>query len=388
MNPKLPPDLQQTPTSKKFPLWLVIAILAVLIIGGVAVAFFYKTPRGITPTENNTVTKIPTPSVSLNPTPEPTQVPYQEATIKQFTIKTGIDVKGPFQDLPYGLITANGHYLLYVYETKKLVYDGKEIYTGENFGGMTLSHNGLHYAYVIRNGNTKDFYANTSNDLYIDGRKITSAQNLGAPAITDDGQHYFYITSNSGGMIGGVLFKDDIEIFRHSSGILGFWISGDGLKYFASLRNIDSSGNFVESLIMDGKEIYKGHELKDKVFSNDGKHYAYVTSDFETRIQTLIVDGVVKRTSGALNLSQITNSGYYAVWDSVNKKVFISDKEIPVKGDLIRISINDNASHVLIYDNGWLLDGKSVQFQNIKPEYVIGDYEIVDNTVFVYGLIK
>lgn len=323
------------------------------------------------------------------PIPPVTQTITQEVTIKPFTIKTGIDVNHQTQSPLYDLIPANGHYLLYVYETKKLIYDGREIYSGENLGDYTLSHNGLHYAYVVRNGDIENFYANTSNDLYIDDKKITSAVNLSGPKITDDGQHYFYITSDDGGRIGGNLLKDDKEIFRHDAGILGLWISGDGSRYFAELRNIDSNGNFVESLVRDGREIYKGSELSHKVFSDNGEHYAYIYADREINTQTdaymqhLVVDGVAKYESISPDVYQITNSGNYAGKDIANRKVFVNDKEIPNKE---RVFINDDASHILVgNDEGWLLDGKPVQLPNVSDS---SDIEMVGNTIFIYNLVR
>ncbi len=310
----------------------------------------------------------------------------REATIKQLIIKAGIDLAGPFQDLPYELRTRNGHYLLYVYETKKLMYDGQEVYSGEDLKGMALSPNGLHYAYVLKGGSAEISRVNALESLYIDKQKVHSATSISYPAITDDGQHYFY--TDGGYEIGDVLYKDGQEIFRHASGILGFWTSTDGSRYLASLRNIEGS-NFVESLVMDGKEIYKGSGLKEKVLSDNGQHYGYITTDPTTRTQTLIVDGVARLSSSSLNDVQITNTGEYAGWDSAQANFFVNDKVFAAGRNLWKVVINDNVTHILTYGGEeWILDGKAVKLPEVKSKHAIRDAEVVGDMVYVYALVE
>src|SRR3989344_9001973 len=313
----------------------------------------------------------------------------QKVIVKQIEIKSGLDLSQPFQDPPYKLLVADGHYLLWVYEGNKLVYDGKEIYAGENLGGIALSRNGLHYAYVVRTGDTDGFnsyYTTTSNDLYINNKRVTTAKNLVNPAVTDDGRHYFYTLTNDE----GALFKHGKEIFRNSYGpILYFLISSDGSTYFASLK-IDNGGeNSGESLVVNGEEIYRVNimGLARTEFSKNGRYYAYAIDHLQPEIVSLVINGDTKRT-GLNILSRITDLGYYAAWDPTKNKIFINGKEVFDKNAL-RVYINEDASHYLIStDDGFLLDGNPIQLKNINPRRLLGDIEIVGNIVYVYGLVK
>lgn len=98
------------------------------------------------------------------------------------TISTGID---PTQVPLYFLDMGGGHYLLYVYETKKLIHDGRELHSGPLagvYGGWSaaLSHNGLHYAYVL---------PNAEDAVYCEG-------NFGDIAFRDDDGRQHLLTSS------------------------------------------------------------------------------------------------------------------------------------------------------------------------------------------------
>lgn len=100
--------------------------------------------------------------------------------------------------------------------------------------------------------------------------------------------------------------------------------------------------------------------------------------------QNLVVDGIEKYQSTSLDGLVITNSGNYAAIDYANKKYIVNDKEILIKGDDGGVFINDDASHILYYDSGWILDGKPVKIQKIGPQTA----EIIDNTIFIYNLMN
>ncbi len=320
----------------------------------------------------------------------PTESPIAESptsTVPQVSIQTimihaGIDVSQPSQSPRYLLKAHQGHYLLYVFETQKLIYDGQEIPAGEMKDPMCplgLSNNGVHYAYAGSSESGSNF-----SDLYVDGQKINNIADLSCPTVTNDAQHYFYTAcKNDKGVTGTCLFKDGKDVFDHADGFIGYWISGDGSAYLASLRNIDSSGAFVESLVLNGNEVYKGGELKDTLFSDNGQHYAYISVDPTTHSQALVVDGNAKHSSTALFVDQLTNAGSFCGWDSAQKTVFINDKAVPVTNDSdVQCYINENASHLLLHDNGWTLDAQPVQLENVA------DADFVGEELYIYSVVQ
>lgn len=321
--------------------------------------------------------------------PAPTQPPASTQTsFNVITIPLGVDPKGTYQTPPYFLQTGGGHYLLYRMDSRKLVYDGKEVYSGDLAGmgrdSMALSRNGLHYAYVLLAPEGKNFH-----DLYVDGYKVAQADLLANPAVTDDGQHYFYTACTSAsGFTDTCLFKDDKDVFDHTDGILDFSISRNGDAYLASLRNSDSNNNFVESLVWNGTEVYKGRELANgKLLSPNGEHYAYISLD-EINLQHLVVDGVDQRSSEALILQQVTDQGSACTWDSARGQVVIDAKEIPASREGIQCFLSDDASHYVINDGGWTLDGQPVQFPGVDPNDWIMRVEWTGQVWNVYRLVK
>src|SRR5262245_7460383 len=179
----------------------------------------------------------PAPTQPVATQPAPTQPPASTpgSSFNVITIPVGVDPQGPYQDPPYFLETGGGHYLLYQMDSRKLIYDGKEVYSGDLAGvgqdSMALSWNGLHYAYVLLAPEGKNFH-----DLYVDGYKVATTDLLANPAVTDDGQHYFYTACISAtGFSGTCLFKDGQDVFDHTDGILDFSISRNGDAYLASL---------------------------------------------------------------------------------------------------------------------------------------------------------
>jgi len=332
-------------------------------------------------------TLAPTQPVATQPAP--TQPPVATQTpFNVITIPLGVDPKGPYQAPPYFLETGGGHYLLYSMDTHKLIYDGKEVYSGDLAGlgrdSMALSRNGLHYAYVLLAPEGANFH-----DLFIDGVKVTTADLLAYPAVTDDGGHYFYTgCTSASGFTGTCLFKDGQDVFDHPDGILDFSISRNGDAYLASLRNFDSNNNFVESLVLNGTEIYKGAELGNgKLLSPNGQHYAYISLD-ENNLQHLIVDGVEQRSSEALILQQVTDQGSVCTWDSGKSQMVINAKEIPVSHEEIQCFLNDDASHYVINDGGWTLDGEAIQFPGVDPNDWIMRVEWTGDAWNVYRVVK
>ena len=321
------------------------------------------------------------------PTDVQPTIESQTEAIEVITIPLGLDPHGPYQMLPYFLETGGGHYLLYGIDSKKLIYDGQEVYSGELAGlyrdAMNLSRNGLHYAYVVPSNEGGNFH-----DLIVDEVKVTTAEYLSSPAVTDDGQHYFYTGCLSAtGFTGSCLFKDGQDIYIYPGGILEYSISRNGDAYLASLRDVDSNNTFTEALALNGTIIYQGMELKDRLLSPNGAHYAYVSLD-ENNSQHLIVDGVDQRSSQALALLQVTDRGSVCSWDAAASQVVINANQIPVTHEQIQCYLTDDTSHYLIRDGGWSLDGKPIQFPGVDPNDKIWRAELTDQGWYVYRLVQ
>ena len=334
-------------------------------------------------------TPPPAPTQPVATQSAPTQPPASpQSPFNVITIPLGVDPQAPYQTPPYYLETGGGHYLLYSMDSRKLIYDGREVYSGDLAGmgrdSMALSRNGLHYAYVLLAPEGGNFH-----DLFIDGFKVATADLLAYPAVTDDGQHYFYTgCSSAGGFSGTCLFRDGKDVFIHPNGILDFSINRNGDTYLASLRNFDGNNSFVESLVLNGTEIYKGRELGNgKLLSPNGGHYAYISLD-ENNLQHLVVDGVEQRSSQALILHQVTDQGAVCVWDSARGQAVINGKEIPVSQEGIQCFLSDDASHYLLNDGGWTLDGQPVQFPGVDPNDWILRAEWTGEGWNVYRLVK
>src|SRR5215510_5120080 len=76
---------------------------------------------------------VPSPAATQ---PAPTQPPSStsSSSFNVITIPVGVDPQGPYQDPPYFLETGGGHYLLYQIDSRKLIYDGQEVYSGDLAG--------------------------------------------------------------------------------------------------------------------------------------------------------------------------------------------------------------------------------------------------------------
>ena len=370
----------QHPSRRQKPYARLFQITGMLLLVGVMLACSFSA-----------AVPSPAPTQPVATQPAPSQPPASTQSPSSFnviTIPVGVDPHGPYQDPPYFLETGGGHYLLYQIDSRKLIYDGKEVYSGDLAGlgrdSMALSWNGLHYAYVLLAPEGGNFH-----DLFIDGFKIATAEYLAYPAVTDDGQHYFYTGCfSASGFSGSCLFKDGQDVFIHADGILDFSVSRNGDAYLASLRNFDSNNSFVESLTLNGTEIYKGHELANgKLLSPNGQHYAYISLD-ENNLQHLVVDGVDQRSSEALILHQVTDQGSVCTWDSARSQVVINAKEIPTSQEGIQCALTEDASHYVINDGGWTLDGQPIQFPGVDPNDWIMRVEWTGGAWNVYRLVK
>ena len=136
----------------------IIAIIIITIISGGIFTYKYLVRRN-----KQVIQREQSQNINQNKT---------DVIIKKIIIPTGIDFSKPAQYYPFDIKTNKGHYLLYLSDLKKLIYDGNTIYSGSPTD-YQLSNNGLHYIYSTKNEN--------SDNIYIDGKKIRSGINMGNP---------------------------------------------------------------------------------------------------------------------------------------------------------------------------------------------------------------
>ena len=325
-------------------------------------------------------------------------------TIKEILVKAGVDVS-PQQDSTFTFLVAQGHYLLWTYENDTVIYDGKIVYVGtttpQNFGtvdSVGLSANGLHYAYAVKtnqiNPGWDSAYATHDDDLYLDGQKIISNQNIESIAISDDGQHYMFAstidTSGSTTSTTTTIYKDGQSVYQ-AQGIDGINLSSDGSSYSTTIYTTGDTEQLVVNgqLVPNGLNGFSEGAASNLVFSPNNQHYAYSTPT------AIFVDGQAKYQLKDGNLGgclQVTDEGHYALCDYARSGFVIDGKLYPnpnVGGGGVSININSDATHYLIFDSQkWSLDGKTVTFKTIDPQWQEDAVDVVGNTFYVYSLVQ
>lgn len=406
LSPEQPPISPMPPTPAKKLSNKIIAIILLAVIAGIVswIALSRQPKTDLSPIVVNHKTETPattTPPIvqsgldnsnSTTPDSVPPRI-VQQAVVKEIKVKAGVDVS-PQQDSTFDFRTANGHYLLWTFDNNTLIYDGQKIYQGKNLDSIGLSKNGLHYGYslVTNSEQLKTVYDTANDDLYIDGQKIISAQNIQSINISDDGKHYMFASKiNSGPYIANAkvsIFKDGESLYEAPGISMIVSMNRDGSSYSA----IFSPTGATYELVINGqvaKDNLDGN-YSDFVFSPNNKHYAYQTA------QAIIVDGQTKfqksDAGSQQGCLQITDEGHYAFCDYESSSFVIDGKSYPsplVGGGGVSININSDATHYLIFNSkNWILDGKNITFKTINPQWQEYGAEIVDDTVYIYSLVR
>ena len=377
----------------------ILIILAILIVGVIIGGGYYLLQQKKSPEQKNISSQQE--SVSPNPKQE-VYVPEQssqEVSVKTIDIHTGLtqsQLVPPGQQYPAYLFKhTNGHYMIWLDSANDgkgmLMYDGQQVSSqsltkmyNSGIAPIGISRNGQHYIYAVRN--------DSSDDLYIDGKKVATDVVIKDPTVTDDGQHYFYISqaNRPDNNLGSTLLKKDgVQIYSHDQGILSYQISSDGQHYLAQLRNTNpSNGYFVDSLIVDGKEILKERNMRDGewALSNNGLHYGFIMSGpsdgngYSTGNEELYIDGKKILDSKTLYGLKITDSGAYAVSAPEDKVFYTSLGTVPMQDPQngAFIYINEAMSH---YFAEGKLDGNAINLPK-------GEIDLAENDIFVYNLTK
>jgi hypothetical protein len=327
---------QTLPPKKLSKIFLLLIILAIIIVlGGVSVFAYQIYQKNkiipVVPVTNTTVNNIVTSSIT-------------DITIKY------IDTKGKL------LTVQDGHYLSgeNIYSPNpNLYYDGNPVLDKTMLAkngyidSQSLSHNGLHHAFVIAHYPHYPMMPLTNtHDLYIDAKKIKSLRNPIIPLVSD-------------------------------------------------------TGEFVEVNLKTAKQSTSPYSM----ISPNGQHSADIKNG------KLFIDGkpvLPDITVIGINQFQITDLGHYLLsfsyiyssdkYGKISKtSVYIDGKEY-TSTDFVYGYINNNATHHLFYgsNNIWTLDDKPINFQgNALPYTKITNtpfgaslVEMVDNTIYVYKADK
>ncbi len=268
-----------------------------------------------------------------------------DVTVKRIAVKINLDLHVPHQNPLYTLSTENGHYLLWDFQNGLLVYDGQTIYAGSDVLGSSLSHNGLHYTYLIGPAGQNQGVA-----LYVDGQKRATGVDLEDPKVTDDGQHYFYVAD------GRADIREDQNVVARADHVTGYLVSGDGASILVEQYNQTS----YFSLFYNGMPVYDaGLELYRYFLSNDGQHYAYeqdlATSDQPPRyVDRIVVDGSIKPDQppgGPRRSLVLTDDGQYLYTSQAgdSTEVYLNDRLYTSLSEPPSLLLaNEDASHILV----------------------------------------
>jgi hypothetical protein len=218
---------------------------------------------------------------------------------------------------------------------------------------------------------------------------MTSNQNIQSLAISDDGQHYMFFSNIYNGNT--TIYKDGQSVY-HTKGEGGALnMSSDGNSYLATISPTETTEESIANgqVVPNGPNGYLFGVDSDLVYSPDGQHYAYSTPNAITvdgRVKYQIKDG---NPGGCL---QITDSGHYALCDYERSAFVIDGALYPnphVGGGGVSININSDATHYLTFDTQkWSLDGETVTFKTINPQWQKYSVNVVGNTFYVYSLIQ
>jgi hypothetical protein len=316
-------------------------------------------------------------------------------SVKTITIRTGFRCDH-CQNIPYGLVTAGGHYLLNPYQRHRrfyLVYDGRVLRRLDDYYRvpvMALSQNGLHYAYAIEGGS-----------LYLDGHVRPAPGHITALAISNDGRHVYYAADHipNAPYWANVLVRDGKPILRRAAGLADFWISADGSSYAAEGPN-GSLGMGAPTVFLNGKVVYDSPRSKDHgqillpvYLSRNGKHYGYtlvriwgVAPGRGASWMKAVVDGQVRQMvtdpHGSVTriLLQVTGAGHYPTCDGANHS-YLDTRRYPGS---CPIYITDDARHVLVDGARWTLDGRPV---GLSPRQCCDEVDLDHGMVYNYRTV-
>jgi len=234
-NPVINGPAQEPTDYKAIAKKVAIIIAAVLILSGIGTGIYYAFFR-----------KEPAPPPTP-PAPKPVTSSVKITGDKELTaLKYGDD---------YTIEVANSSYLVQVNRPpKRLFYNGKEVYRGEDMTSSALSADGKHWVVQTnrqeqrskRDENTKILQNTLVNvsTYNVDGQKWGERDNSRLVAINNDGKPNFIqktgkqTPSQYGDALDEeVIYSGEEKRFENSYGILGYQMSGDGANWLVTTKN-------------------------------------------------------------------------------------------------------------------------------------------------------
>lgn len=200
-----------------------------------------------------------------------------------------------------------------------------------------ISSDGTHYGYQI-------FKSNGSIEIYADGTLMgRDRTGLQLFAVTNVGDPV-YSTPAQGQL---ALYRGGNKLTSAPRGFVVVRISGDGSHWLAYQRG-DLGG--LGSLVMDGTVLLPSTATfpQDQfvLLSENGKHWSCYLQ--EVGSGKLLIGGVTRSTSPALQSPQITSSGHVAWVDNVDGSAHVDDRVSTFSSPASGVFINDDASHLLV----------------------------------------
>lgn len=249
----------------------------------------------------------------------PVQAPEPKPTLSSIKLKADDEVKTLEYGRDYTVSVGNGNYLIEVIKTpKRLIYNGKEVYRGEDLVTSALSPDGKKWAYQTtrkeertkRDENTKLLQTTTVDvaAYTVDGQKWGERDNANLLGVSNKGLPTFLQStgeqtpSQYGEPLSGqVLYSGDEKRFETSYGVIDYVPSNNNESWLVTTKNpstkdvydfyvngskkdsldarilkrlsVDDDGNYLVAFCQQSSDITSGAGLigKDCQISVNGK---------------------------------------------------------------------------------------------------------------------
>lgn len=186
---------------------------------------------------------------------KPAPAPAPKPTTTSIKIEGDKDLSSLTYGVDYSVSTSGSNYLVNVYKSpKRVIYNGKEVYRGEDINAVVLSENGKYWAIQTnrqemrskRDENTKivqDTEVSVAT-LTVNGQKWGERDNSRLVGLTDNGAPSFITKTGKQtpsqygeALSEEILYIGEAEKFKTSYGVVGYDMSGDGANWLVTTAN-------------------------------------------------------------------------------------------------------------------------------------------------------
>lgn len=325
-----PPSLSPKPQLKR--LLAILGGLAILSLLSVVVYYMFLKPEP------------PTPPPPPEPKPVTTSVEIK-ADEELYSLQYGVD---------YGIEVSGKNYLVEVYKSpKRVIYNGKEVYRGEDLKGAILSANGQHWATETvrdeqrtkRDENTKILQTTTVqvSTITIDGTKWGEKDNANLIGLNDGAVPEYLIRtgkqtpSQYGDALNEeVVYNGETERLKTSYGVVSYGSSADGNSWYATTNNPSTKEVFDFFVNGSKKDSLDARILSRVSIDKDGNYLLAFCKEQTVSIGVgnigkdcqISVNGNTRTTiSGTVHLARVLGTGEtYAGLDKELRQSFIKNK--------------------------------------------------------------